>query len=237
MDLTLTLSAGSLSGSVVLWDSVGGAGANAQHDGARVAITGTSFNGLAWTPPPVTTASPGTWQLNPLPPGTYDVTLTSAGRTCETYGRAVVGAGAAIATGPRRCTDAIAPGAVGLGSPLPSGAGISGWVSGLGVTIPIAAAATDATAPATNLRGYQTVLGAAPSWAAATLVPVAPVAPTGPWSAGSRRTRRTRCGCGQSTGRTTPGPPRACRCRRTRSRRSRRQSTRRAPSCRTRPRR
>ena len=130
MDLTLTLSAGSLSGSVVLWDSVGGAGANAQHDGARVAITGTSFNGLAWTPPPVTTASPGTWQLNPLPPGTYDVTLTSAGRTCETYGQAVVGAGAAIAAGSRRCTDAIAPGAVGLGSPLPSGAGISGWVSG-----------------------------------------------------------------------------------------------------------
>jgi len=50
-------------------------------------------------------------------------------------------------------------------------------VSGTTVTVPIDVAATDATAPAANLRAYETVVGAGPDWSAATRVDVAPIEP------------------------------------------------------------
>jgi hypothetical protein len=177
-DLSLSLVPGTLQGSVVLWDAVAGGGANATSDGARVSITGTTFNGQAWEPPPYTTPAGGTWSFAALPPGTYDVVVGSMGRTCGSASSQVVASGALVDAGAIRCTDAIAPGPVGLGQPLPTGGGISGWVSGASVTIPIAQAATDGTLPTANLRGYQIVVGAAPTWDAAALVSAAPIPPT-----------------------------------------------------------
>ncbi|HEX9242747.1 MAG TPA: carboxypeptidase-like regulatory domain-containing protein, partial [Anaeromyxobacter sp.] len=154
-DLVLALRAGSLSGSVQLWDAVGGGTANPTSDGAQVSIAGTAFNGIAWAPAPYTTPSSGAWSFTALPPGTYGVVVGSTGRTCGSSSSEIVGAGADTNAGAIRCTDAIAPGAVGLGQPLPTGGGISGWVSGTTVTIPVAQAATDGTSPTSNLRGYQ----------------------------------------------------------------------------------
>ncbi|HEX9242770.1 MAG TPA: hypothetical protein VF875_10060, partial [Anaeromyxobacter sp.] len=177
--VTLALDvSGGLSGSAVLWDDVGGIGTNATSIGAQVAIAGTSFTGLVWIPAPFITPASGAWSFTGLPPGTYDVVVSSTGRNCATGSTLVVASGATTSAGAFRCTDAVAPGAVGLGQPLPTGGGISGWVSGTTVTIPIAQAATDGTSPTSNLRGYQVVVGAAPSWDAATLVPVAPTPPT-----------------------------------------------------------
>lgn len=177
-ELALPLAAGALSGTVTLWDDVAGAGANASSAGAQVALSGTAFDGVAWNPAPFTTPASGAWSFPALPPGTYAVTVTSAGRRCDAYGGAVVGPGAATDAGAVRCTDAVAPGPVGLGPPLATGGGVSGWVSGSSVTLPIAVAAVDGTSPASNLRAYQTVVGAAPDWTAATSVPVAPVPPS-----------------------------------------------------------
>ncbi len=176
-DLSLPLSAGGLSGSVLLWDNVGGAGPNGSSAGAQIAVSGTAFNGVAWNPAPFTTPISGAWSFPALPPGTYAVALSSAGRTCAAYGSAVVAPGATADAGIRQCTDAIAPGPVGLGLPLATESGLSGWVSGTTVTVPIDVAATDATAPAANLRAYETVVGAGPDWSAATRVDVAPIEP------------------------------------------------------------
>jgi hypothetical protein len=177
-DLTLQLQAGTLQGSVVLWDNVGNAGANPISNGAVVSIAGTAFNGVTWTAAPFTTPDSGAWSFPALPPGTYDILVSSTGRSCAAYTSQVVTPGASTPAGAVQCRDAIAPGAPGLGQPLATGSGIAGWVSGTTVTIPLTQAAIDGTTPNPNLRAYQIAVGAAPSWDAALAVSVAPTPPT-----------------------------------------------------------
>lgn len=177
-DLTLDLQPGTIGGAVVLWDDVGGAGANPSSAGATVALTGTAFTGARWTPAPAITGPDGAWSVAALPPGSFEIVVTSPGRACAAHAAQAVQAGTTTDAGSVRCTDTVAPGVVGLGAPLATGAGTSGWISTDGVTIPVVTQATDATSPASNLWGYQTVVGAAPSWGAAALVATSPSPPT-----------------------------------------------------------
>lgn len=167
--MSLPVDAGALAGSVLLRDAVGGGGDNAIHAGTTVSVTGTAFNGSSWSASTATAAT-GAFTLGSLPPGSYDVVATSASRTCGAFGPATVAAGATATAATVRCLDAIAPTAVALGAPQPSAGGQPGYVAGTSVTVPIATAATDATAPASNFRGYQLVVGSAADWGAATVV-------------------------------------------------------------------
>jgi hypothetical protein len=178
-DLTLPLVPCTLSGSVVLYDNPGGAEGNAASAGATATVTlsGTAFNGVPWSPPAAVTGVAASWSFSSLPPGSYDVVVTSAGRSCAAYPTQSVQVGAPTAAGSVQCTDTVAPGVVGLGPPTATG-GVSGWVNGSAVTIPVLTPAVDATSPASNLRAYQWVVGAAPSWDAAASVPAAPVSPS-----------------------------------------------------------
>lgn len=167
--LSLEVDAGALDGSAVLWDDVGGGGANATSAGTTVSLVGTAFNGVSWSAAG-TTAADGGFTLGGLPPGSYDVLFTSDDRDCGPTARITVAPGEIAAAEPVRCEDRVAPGAVTLGAPLAPPGGVSGWAPATSVTVPVAAQATDATAPASNLRGYELVVGSAADWRLATLV-------------------------------------------------------------------
>jgi len=167
--LALPVDAGALSGTVLLRDAAGGGGDNATHAGTAVGLTGTAFNGSSWSAS-TTTAADGTFTLGDLPPGSYDVVAASANRVCGAFGRATVTAGAVTTAATSRCQDALAPTAVALGAPQAPAGGQSGYVAGTSVTVPIATAATDATSPLSNFRGYQVVVGSSADWSAATVV-------------------------------------------------------------------
>ncbi len=167
--LSLPVDAGALAGTVLLHDAAGGGGDNAVHAGTTVSLTGTAFNGSSWSAS-TTTASTGAFTLGNLPPGSYDVAATSANRTCAAFGPATVEPGATATAATVRCVDALAPTAVALGAPQPSAGGQPGFVAGTSVTVPIATPASDATAPASNFRGYQIVVGSAADWSAAAVV-------------------------------------------------------------------
>ncbi len=171
--LTLAVDVGALSGTVALWDDVGGAGANPTSAGATVSLVGTAFNGAGWSAS-TTTAANGGFTAGNLPPGSYDVAATSAGRTCGSFARATVAPGAAASAGSVQCVDAVAPTAVSLGAPLAPAGGLSGYTAASSVVVPIVLQASDATSPQANLRGYQLVVGSAADWSQATLVAGSP---------------------------------------------------------------
>lgn len=167
--LTLTVDLGAVSGIVTLWDNVGGAGANPTSSGATVSLVGTAFNGVGWSASAITAAN-GAFTAGDLPPGSYDVTASSANRTCEAFARATVTPGGTAAAGSVQCVDAVAPTAVSLGAPVAPAGGLSGYTASSSVAVPIALQAGDATSPQSNLRGYQLVVGSAADWSQAILV-------------------------------------------------------------------
>ena len=182
--LTLVLATGALTGTARLWDDVGGAGVpNANSSGISISITGTAFDGTAWSAA-TTTAVNGSWAVTPVPPGSFAV-LASVGttRACEPYAITTTvppdGTATAVAqssTAPLypavRCVDTVPPTAVLLATPtVPAGAQ-PGYTNLGSISVPISVAATDG-----NLRGYQVLVGSAADWSAATLVPVAPTPP------------------------------------------------------------
>jgi hypothetical protein len=113
------------------------------------------------------TAASGAFTVANLPKGTYDVTVTSPGRTCDAFARTAAAPGAATALGTVQCKDVVAPGALALGAPEHASNALAGYTNQLSVVVPIATPATDATAPMSNLRGYQVAVGATPSWSGA----------------------------------------------------------------------
>ncbi len=176
--LTLVVNAATLAGTTLLWDDAGGAGANPTSAGVAVSVTGTAFNGVAYSAGGASGAGGG-WSVGPLPPGRYDVLATSANRTCADFATATVPEGATTTIpGSVRCTDALAPGALALGLATPPAGGSAGHVQSTSASLPVTAGATDATAPATNFRGYQVAVGAAPNWASAPVVAAIPGAAT-----------------------------------------------------------
>jgi hypothetical protein len=174
--ITLAVDPGAITGTVQLWDNVAGIGANASSAGATVTVTGTAFNGAAWSAS-ATTGDSGAFSVANLPRGSYDVVVTSTGRTCGAFTRASVTQGATAAAGTLRCTDALAPGAVILGTPTRlDGTPLAGYTNERTVFVPIAVQATDPTVPTSNLRGYQIAVGLAPDWSSAILVSGPPTA-------------------------------------------------------------
>lgn len=162
--LTLTVNVGSVAGSVAVNDT--GTPAAPGNGAVTVSVTGTAFNATAFSA--AVGSVGGTFAVSNLPAGTYDVAATSAGRACTTRAAITVSPGQALDLTPPSgatfvCTDAIAPGPVSLG--VPQGAGAQpGFTAATYVNVPVLAPATDATS---NLRGYQYVAGAAPSWSGA----------------------------------------------------------------------
>jgi hypothetical protein len=172
--LTLTVNAGSYGVTVLLHDAVNGtAGDNATHGGTTVSLTGTAFNGTSWSAAGVSNAATGAVTVPNLPPGSYQVLATNAGRTCEAIGAVTVPPGGAGSGGTARCSDALAPGALALGPPTAPAGGQSGYAAGGAVTVPVTTQAFDPTLPASNLRGYQLVVGSAADWASAAATIVA----------------------------------------------------------------
>jgi Carboxypeptidase regulatory-like domain len=167
--LTLPVAYGTLSGTTLLRDNVAGLGDNATHAGVTVGLSGTAFNGVGFSTS-TGSASSGAWASGALPPGTFDVSATSAGRTCGAYSRTALPGSGAVGLGTVRCLDAQAPSALALGAPVPSAGADPGYTAGTTVVVPITTAATDPTTPASNFRGYQVVLGGSPNWSAAALV-------------------------------------------------------------------
>ena len=167
--LSLPVNAGSLAGTALLWDNVANGGQNATSAGISVQVSGSAFNGTSYAvSPSPTSGATGAWSVPAIPPGTYNVVLTSTNRTCASGGTAVVAEGAAVTMpGSVRCQDAVAPGTMALGSPTPPAGAQPGYTTSTSVSVPVATPATDATAPTSNFRGYQTAIGAAPDWTSA----------------------------------------------------------------------
>ncbi len=162
--LSLPLAAGSATGTARITNVAGGGDALASA-GVALSLTGTAFNGSAWTAG-ATTASNGTWSTGALPPGTYDVSASIAGRRCDAYPRTAVGSGAATPVGTSLCLDTVAPTGLVLGAPTPSAGARAGYTAASAVVVPIVTQATDATSPS-NFQGYQYVVGASPDWTSA----------------------------------------------------------------------
>jgi hypothetical protein len=172
--LTLTVNPGAYAVTVLLRDAVNGAASdNATHGGTTVSLTGTAFNGTSWSAAAAANASTGVANVGNLPPGTYDVVATNAGRACAALPSAAVQAGASTSGGTIRCLDAVAPTALALGPPQAPPGGQSGYAAGTTVVVPVSIPASDATVPASNLRGYQIVVGSAADWASAAATIVA----------------------------------------------------------------
>lgn len=167
--LTLPVAHGTLSGTTLLRDNVAGLGDNATHAGVAVGLSGTAFNGVGFSTSAVS-GSTGAWASGALPPGTFDVSATSAGRTCGAYPRTALPPSGAVGLGTVRCLDAQPPSALALGAPVPSASADPGYTAATAVVVPITTAATDPTTPASNFRGYQVVVGGSPDWSTASLV-------------------------------------------------------------------
>jgi hypothetical protein len=169
--LTLEVNAGTLSGSAQLWDNANDAGANPSSAGVAIQVFGAAFNQTTFAvSPSPTSAASGAWSAT-VPPGSYDLVATSAGRTCATLPSVTVSEGAAVTVSTlARCVDAVPPSAVVLGAPTAPSNGLSGFTGVASVSVPIASPASDAV----NFRGYQTAVGAAPDWSSATVTPGQP---------------------------------------------------------------
>ena len=169
--LTLEVAAGALSGLAVATNVIGGGDA-VDSSGIFVEVSGTAFNGAPWTTTAPTGVG-GAWSTGALPPGTYDVVATVAGRACEPYASRAVEGGAAADAGTVLCLDRIAPGALALGAPVAPPGAQPGHTPSTTVTVPVSAQATDATVPS-NLAGYETTVGAGADFSAATFTAGAP---------------------------------------------------------------
>lgn len=152
--LALPIAAGAASGTARITNVVGG-GDSLASTGIAISLTGTAFNGSAWSAG-ATSASDGTWTTGALPPGTYDVSASVDGRRCDAYRRTVVGSGAATPAGASLCLDTVAPSGLALGAP-------AGYTAAATAVVSIATQATDLTSPP-NFQGYQYVVGASPDW-------------------------------------------------------------------------
>ena len=166
-NLSIQLRTGTITGAVVLWDNVANLGANGSNAGATVSLSGTAFTGAPWVPAALVTDLTGAWTFASLPPGSYGVTVTSAGRACAASAPLVAQPGGTTVAAGVQCTDRVAPGVVGLGASQKTGSGLPGYVSGTSATIPVLTQAADDTLPTSNLSGYELVVGAAPDWNAA----------------------------------------------------------------------
>lgn len=173
--LTLTVNPSSATGEALLWDNVANGGANDTSAGIDVSLTGTAFDGTAFSRATTTLAS-GAFALDPLPAGTYDVVATSATRACGAFARVTVTPGDTISLGAVGCVDTVAPSAVVLGDPVAPSGGESGYARTATVAVPVAVQAEDATAPASNFAGYQLFVGPVADWDRATPVAGAPAA-------------------------------------------------------------
>lgn len=222
--LTLTVNPSSATGEALLWDNVANGGANDTSAGIDVSLTGTAFDGTAFSRATTTLAS-GAFALDPLPAGTYDVVATSATRACGAFARVTVTPGDTISLGAVGCVDTVAPSAVVLGDPVaPSGERAATRGRRRSPCPSPCRRRTPrrrrATSPATSSSSARSPTGTGRRRS--------PARPRRSSSRGSRRTRATRCGPVASTGWGTPGPRGACRSSTTGSRRPRRQSRRRA---------
>ncbi|HMC69123.1 MAG TPA: hypothetical protein VKJ07_08220, partial [Mycobacteriales bacterium] len=135
-----------------------------------ISVTGTAFNGNSFSASGSSDGN-GEWSIGPLPPGSFQALATSANRTCGGYSTTTVAPGSSAGAGSASCVDALAPGPLVLGIPIPSGGAQPGYTSATTVTVPVVTQATDPTAPASNFRGYQLAIGASPDWSSATLIP------------------------------------------------------------------
>lgn len=159
--LALAVDAASVSGTVRLRDDVGGAGnLNSAHGGVTVGFSGVAFNGRSFTTS-ATSAANGTYTLPPLPPGSYDVTVTSTNRNCGAPLFRALTAGDSWAMGTTTCVDTAAPTALTLAA-VPAFTNVATGILSVGLTTP----ATDPTAPTSNLRGYQLGTGNPVVWGA-----------------------------------------------------------------------
>lgn len=183
--ITLEVDTGLLQGTVVVEDYADDPGAEPTVADILVSVTGIAFNGAPSTRSPSIHSS-GVFTIDQLPPGIYDITVTSKERTCDRFERALVTAGAtwtataATDTPDRvRCVDAVAPTAVVLGTPVPDPtvfdatalAPQPGYTPIAQVVVPIVTQATDDTS---NLHGYEVAMGADPDWKTAQLTPGTP---------------------------------------------------------------
>ncbi|MEW5848193.1 MAG: carboxypeptidase regulatory-like domain-containing protein [Myxococcota bacterium] len=155
-NLTLPVDAGSARGTVVLDDNVNNGGPNASSAGATVSLSGTTFNGATFTASAVTAAD-GTWSTANLPPGRFEVTVSSTDRACEDLAAITVQPGGTGVADPCTCTDTVAPSALAFGS-------FDTLVNTATVDVPLGTAATDATSPLSNFRDYQLGVGTPPTW-------------------------------------------------------------------------
>lgn len=163
--ITLPVNAGSITGNVAVNDT--GTLAAPVNGTVTLTLAGTAFNGTAFS---ASAANVGaSFSLANLPAGTYELSATSAGRTCSAAVGVTLTPGEALALSKVpplytfTCTDAVAPGAVVLG--VPQGAGAEpGYVSTTSVSVPIVSHATDASG---NLAGYQYVAGPVANWTGA----------------------------------------------------------------------
>jgi hypothetical protein len=171
--LTLVVNPAAATGVARLWDNVANAGANGSSAGIDVSLTGTAFNGTAFSKA-TTTLADGSFSLAPLPAGTYDVVASSDSRACGAFARVTVAPGGAATLGTVDCVDAVAPGALALGDPIAPAGGESGYTRLDTVSVPIALQAADDTLPAGNFAGYEIFVGPVGVWEKATFLPGTP---------------------------------------------------------------
>lgn len=163
--LTLSVNVGSVTGNVAIDDT--GTRVAPPSGAVTVSVTGAAFNSTAFAASAGNVE--GNFTLPNLPAGTYTLAASSPNRSCLGSTSITVEAGKALdvtKTPPAYtfvCTDSVAPGPVALGVPQGPGAQ-PGFTSLTGVDVPIVAHASDASS---NLRGYQYVAGATPSWTGA----------------------------------------------------------------------
>lgn len=169
--VTLPVSAGQLSGTVLLRDFP--SLPNATHLGTPVSVVGTAFNGRTWTAA-TTCAADGTFSLPSVPPGSYDLVATSTNRACGEFTRVTAVEGTLVQLPPVECWDVRAPTALSLGAPEPLSGSLSGYTPIDLVHVPIVVAAADATVPDSNFVGYQLVVGSTPDWDNAGFAPGQP---------------------------------------------------------------
>lgn len=168
--LTLPVAVQPVSATVAVNDT--GAQTAPANASVTLSLAGTAFNSTAFA-----TSAPnvgGAVSIQGVPPGTYQVSASSASRSCGgATSVTVTAAEPVVLPGTFVCTDAAAPGSVALG--VPAGVGADpGFTSSTGVSVPVAVHAFD---PSSNVSGYQYFAGGVPSWQGAPITagPVSPI--------------------------------------------------------------
>ncbi len=165
--LTLLLQPGSMTGFAYLNDNVGNSGRNADSTGIAVSVSGVAYNGVTYSKASAGTAANGSWSIADLPPGTFDLHITSTDRACLGGGTFPVRSAVATAAASADCFDTLAPTGLTL-------VAAPAWTSATSLTLSLASPAVDNTKPTSNLRGYQYVKGRLPDWTAAAIVAQTP---------------------------------------------------------------